>query len=468
MFSWLFGQPQKPQEVTEAEKCYSKDELKHLQSQFDHALSKFPQGSKTHTLDAETFLHVLCGLPKRLDKHLARALTHVVTKGRPDGQVTCGDVVVAKARCSRMGEEVAQDFCFEVLAAAAGAGATTSTIHSSALEIAVAACAQLALGQVPPLEQIKFLAAGGILAGAEAGGSGNGGSPLTREGYAKWIKSCPCIHNLLLSLLCKVGPGADDVAARPRAEPSGQWVSLPEVMDLGKLAPEDIQLKRLWSWVLSSCMPPDLRKEWRCIYSSQRDGKSFSTLMGKLSASPGPTLLLARDVSPDGNKGNSCLFGGFAPQPWAKNGSFYGDFTTFIFKLEPTAQVFPATGINTNFQWCGVGFSQLPNGLGFGGAQGATNMGQFALYLDSTLDEGMSRPIATFGNTSLSTAQTFKVAAVECWLLAVPEPEEDSPHGNKKARRSVLDNAAQDRQFLGLAGVKVNNSEGVREALPEE
>jgi hypothetical protein len=71
--------------------------------------------------------------------------------------------------------------------------------------------------------------------------------------------------------------------------------------------------------------------------------------------------------------------------------------------------MYKATGINSNFQWCGIGFSQLPNGCGFGGAQGATNMGQFALYVDSTLDTGMSRPIATFGNEPLTSHQVFQV-----------------------------------------------------------
>lgn len=38
-----------------------------------------------------------------------------------------------------------------------------------------------------------------------------------------------------------------------------------------------------------------------------------------------------------------------------------------------TLQVYPATGLNTNLQWCGAGFSQLPAGIGFGGAQGDKN-----------------------------------------------------------------------------------------------
>ena len=73
-------------------------------------------------------------------------------------------------------------------------------------------------------------------------------------------------------------------------------------------------------------------------------------------------------------------------------------------------QMYQATGINQNFMWCGVGFKQLPNGIGFGGAEGSANIGHFALCVDSTLDSGMSRPIATFGNTPLASEQVFQVS----------------------------------------------------------
>lgn len=43
------------------------------------------------------------------------------------------------------------------------------------------------------------------------------------------------------------------------------------------------------------------------------------------------------------------------------------------------------------------------------GAQAKDALGQFALYVDSTLDSGMSRPIATFGNVPLSGEQKFQV-----------------------------------------------------------
>jgi hypothetical protein len=44
-----------------------------------------------------------------------------------------------------------------------------------------------------------------------------------------------------------------------------------------------------------------------------------------------------------------------------------GDYASSIFSLLPQAHIYPASGINANLQWCGLGFSQLPNGVGFGG-----------------------------------------------------------------------------------------------------
>ena len=87
-------------------------------------------------------------------------------------------------------------------------------------------------------------------------------------------------------------------------------------------------------------------------------------------------------------------------------------------------QIYRATGINQNFLWCGSGFTQLPNGLGFGGSQGGP-VGHFALYVDNTLDTGMSRPIATFANECLAGSQVFQVGAralkiPPCCILSCP------------------------------------------------
>lgn len=51
-----------------------------------------------------------------------------------------------------------------------------------------------------------------------------------------------------------------------------------------------------------------------------------------MGAFQGPSLLLVRDKA-------GHVFGGYAPAPWAKQGTFYGDASTFIFSLQPSTQV---------------------------------------------------------------------------------------------------------------------------------
>lgn len=58
-------------------------------------------------------------------------------------------------------------------------------------------------------------------------------------------------------------------------------------------------------------------------------------------------------------------------------------------------------------RWCLV-----TQGVGFGGPDNAAHVGHFALFVDSSCDQGMSRPIATFGTVaSLASEQVFQVSA---------------------------------------------------------
>jgi len=382
-----------------------------------------------------------------------------------------------------MGEDAARDFAFTLLCTLAWVPAAQSLTHVQ-LQAALGVLCAFLLGCAPVSLPQPLLAA--VTEGAlrhAAGPACSAPAPqLTREGYARWVKALPAVHQALVNLLGNVGrqgqaqggPAAAVAGATSKPAglsagssssshmPPGVPVAPPRLVGSGTLGEADFLLHPLTALLLAGCLPQDMREGWRLLFHSQRDGKSFQTFMGRLTASPGPTLLLLRD------KGGHVL-GGYAPQPWKKSGAYFGDATSFVFGVQPASQVFPATGINTNIQWCGVGFSELPNGVGFGGAQGGHgSSGQFAVYVDSTLDSGMSRPIATFGSPSLASTQVFEVDAVECWL--VREPEEDPSAQSGPSRRggsaSVLDRQ-QDRAFMGLAGFKADHSAGVRDAPPE-
>ncbi|GLI63961.1 hypothetical protein VaNZ11_007128 [Volvox africanus] len=318
-----------------------------------------------------------------------------------------------------------------------------------------------------------------MLAGPEGAASPVRDLNLSYDGYCKWTKKCPALHKTLCSLLRQVGaPPAAATAATSAIADQGTAAAalavsavaalgkdplrLPLLFQLGKLRACSTLLQPVWTWALASRLPPAQRVEWRLVFSSQRDGKSFNTFFSRISAAAGPTLLLLRDKA-------GGLFGGYASQPWIKSGRYFGDAACFIFSLLPALQVFPGTGINENFQWCGVGFSQLPGGIGFGGATAAR--GQFALYVEPSLDSGMSRPIATYGNTPLASEQVFQIDTVECWLLQPPEedPSGSSVTGAHKpggggggtggaGRGSILGMAAEDRAIMELAGLKLHSA----------
>jgi len=156
---------------------------------------------------------------------------------------------------------------------------------------------------------------------------------------------------------------------------------------------------------------------------------SFSTFMARIGQAA-PTMLLIRD------KGRH-VFGGVAQQPWRKQGGFYGDGAAMLFGLLPCVNFYAASGINNNLQWCGVGFSELPNGVGFGGQQG-----HFGCFIDSSMETGQSRPNATFAAPCLASQQVFHLDVVECWALKPADDDDPSSHSSASGAadgRSVLD-----------------------------
>ncbi|KAG2501261.1 hypothetical protein HYH03_001068 [Edaphochlamys debaryana] len=441
---------------------------------------------------------------KLLDPHTSARLLQLVAAS--DGTVHLAGLIIAKAHLERMGEDASLEFTYRLLLDGRGEG-----VRAEALEAAVVSCVRLAgaadeahasssapapaparspaaaaaasvtapsasttpaaPAPAKPHLHIAAVVRGAMLGeseGASTSGSGDGvdlrSLRLSLEGYKRWTKRCPALHAALSGLLVRVG-GPTQGLDRRRAALLGLGPQLPMLAQMGKLPPDAALLQPTWAWALGSRLPPVQRKEWRLLFSSQRDGKSFNTFFGRVSATPGPTLTLVRD------KGGA-LFGGYASCPWVKSGNFFGDVSSFLFTLEPALQVFPATGVNDNYQWCGVGFSQLPSGLGFGGAAGAR--GHFALYVEPSLDEGMSRPIATYGLTkSLASDQVFQIDTLECWLLQPPEDEmsshsDSSTSGSRRGgSQSILNRNVEDRAIMALAGMKMH-SDGVRDEPLEE
>ncbi|WIA39202.1 hypothetical protein OEZ86_005327 [Tetradesmus obliquus] len=262
------------------------------------------------------------------------------------------------------------------------------------------------------------------------------------------------------------GPAAGSAAALAAAAAAAAVPQCPGRLQLpllgwGLCSPAESLLQPAWVWLLAPGLPPPLRQDWRLLFNSTKHGMSYSTFLGRLGQAS-PTLLLLRD------KGGA-VCGAIAHAPWQKTGTFYGDYASSIFGLLPQARIYPASGINANLQWCGVGFSQLPNGVGFGG-----QVGHFGLFVDATLDTGMSRPCATYASPCLASSQVFQVDVVEAWLLQPPEEEQQDGAGtasggsSRGAGLSALDKAKADRQILQWAGVDKNYSAMVKDEPIED
>lgn len=431
--------------------------------------------------------------------------------GAGTGSCSLEDVVVAKARCDKMDEMAATEFAFKVVAGPEGMG----LVSRERLEEVVKALLEMSLPPGMPPAALAASAAA-IAAGAltpNGPGLGNSASPATSPpaldlpAFARWCSKVPAAKVVLTRLLSNIGSptaataaaeaaaagpgpegrpaaahaedrlhqpllgGAATSGARPIRRPA--LLQLPVVVTGGAQQQQhreqrhttrpgqesasswhrELLLQPEWVWLLAPGLAPNLRHEWRLLFSSRIHGLSFNTFLGRLGEAA-PTLLLLRD-------GDGCLFGGVAHAPWRRSGSFFGDYANKLVSFLPAACIYPASGINSNLQWCGSNFEQLPNGVGFGG-----QTGHFGLWIDSSFDSGHSRPNATYASPSLSCQQSFHIDAVEAWLLKPPDEEQEEEEARRRQRRggqSILSQAKEDQNLLELAGVTHNYSANIPE-----
>lgn len=435
---WLasFCGPTPSQDLVEAEKCFLPTELDAVKKDFlMAAVSRY-----NHGLDDQVFLEKLCGLSD-LDPELGFGLCQAVRQADFSSSgplITLHDVIIAKARAEKMGPGDSDDFAFSVVDVVGSGALARPQLLSVVRALVQWLLRRWGLPRTAEEDCCQALVAGALSYSDRE-------DCLTPEGFQKWSAAVPAVRGGLCTLMYAVGAPHN---GGPPALPSA--LRLPE-LELGDVRPSDCHITPVWAWVLSQSLPAEFRVRWRLLFNSWRHGSSYSTLMERV-AGEAPTLLVLKD---DGGH----VVGGYAPVPWTKHGDFYGEFTTFVFSLLPATRVYRASGINAHFQWCGVGFSQLPNGIGFGGQKG-----NCALWLDSSFDVGVSRPAATFASPSLTHAQSFRVASVEVWAVGPREGEEEA--GGEGEGASVLDRFKEERQIMQWAGVNKNHSDGYRRVDP--
>ena len=121
-------------------------------------------------------------------------------------------------------------------------------------------------------------------------------------------------------------------------------------------APPLLLSQSAW-FLLNHYMPPDCRHTWSLVYSSESDGKSWSTFLGRIMRR-GSSLIVVKDTA-------GHVFGGFNHTIWECQPKFYGDRQSFLFKLEPQMEIYTPSGINENFMFLCFGKQTLPNGRTF-------------------------------------------------------------------------------------------------------
>ncbi|KAI9480204.1 TLD-domain-containing protein [Coemansia mojavensis] len=194
-------------------------------------------------------------------------------------------------------------------------------------------------------------------------------------------------------------------------------------------------------WAISRELPHEACLNWRRVYSSKYDGRSWSTFIKSIERR-GSLLILIREQQ---TEGMSRIFGAFLDQELERRPSWHGTSLNLLFTLFPTDSpvpglvVYKTTGFNDHYQYFNYSTKTLPNGLGVGG-----QMGHFGLWIDCDFTNGHSNSAATFGSQPLSLHNEFTIDAVEVWLVRPTQrlDADDEPGMQRSAVESNPEAAA--------------------------
>jgi len=157
---------------------------------------------------------------------------------------------------------------------------------------------------------------------------------------------------------------------------------------------------------MARVMPPRTDgHNWVLKFTTATDGFNLNSFVRKMESVDGPVLILIADCSEP-----ESTFGAFLSEtPNTFSESFRGTGETFVFKLRPSGFVkYPWTGENNYF------FRLTQESLIVGSGDGT-----FAIWIDSDLYKGRTRPCSTFDNEQLGSQQDFTIKVLECWAFEI-------------------------------------------------
>ncbi|CAJ0962734.1 unnamed protein product, partial [Mesorhabditis belari] len=208
---------------------------------------------------------------------------------------------------------------------------------------------------------------------------------------------------------------------------------------------------------INANLPMERRKDWTLLFSTNRQGASFSQLSQKIDAQ-GPCLLVVE--SREGH-----VFGCFASDGFFTGPLFHGDATSFLFAASPEIKISNATGHVKNYAYMNYQQQQMPNGIGLGGYETV-----WPFFIHEEFGRGQcARHVASFEKIDLCDGSSeFSIKSIEAWRCG-EKPRNFNPDGEEPttphAHKSVLDIDPQAKAILEMSGRKMH-SEAYRDPEP--
>ncbi|VDN05793.1 unnamed protein product [Thelazia callipaeda] len=192
--------------------------------------------------------------------------------------------------------------------------------------------------------------------------------------------------------------------------------------------------------LLYANLPENLRAHWKLIFSSVRDGESFTQLLKNVSDA-GPCLIVIETAS-------NRVFGGFADQGFTSGPLHTGDTQCFLFQDRQKLNIYHSTGYNKNFCYINTRQASMPNGIGMGGYDD-----NWSFFVDEDLRTGNSTPgMSTFEKCWLAEETTYMPKTIEIWQIGERWSQAEDMILNEIVRERTLTNKREARAVLELSG----------------
>ncbi|KAI9261071.1 TLD-domain-containing protein [Sporodiniella umbellata] len=239
-----------------------------------------------------------------------------------------------------------------------------------------------------------------------------------------------------------------------QAQENSLLIDMPPVYDQSNLL--SLKNRILLCWAL-----PQLKgNAWERLYSAEQDGFSMNRFESHVFKYPGPTLMLISvDASLPNKETRPMLIGAYVPQTWKNSTQFWGTQDCVLFELEPSFNVYRATGRNNRY----IHYHH-DTGIGFGARE--EQKSGFIISLANTLQEGVYENetyprCPTFkSNRNRDFKYAFETVHIEVFALGTEKDRRKQEkewmfERNEAEKRSGLriGNSEVDKEVLKMAGI---------------